>query len=289
MHTNHSKLKTGVGLRSPHLDQFLNSSPNSVSWVEVVAENYMEHEDHFQGVSIANLEQVRSHLPVILHGVSLSIASTDPIKASHMKRLKNLIDRIQPEWVSDHLCWTGVDGENLHDLLPLPFTREAIFHVVDRIKQVQDYLGQRILIENISSYLEFTESEMTEWEFLKEVAERSDCHILLDVNNVYVNSINHGFDAQDYLEALSQDRIQQIHIAGHVERNGVLIDTHSTNVRKEVWDLYRESVRLFGPIPAMIERDADIPEWEELEKEVEMISRITTEESHEAEKVAARI
>lgn len=289
MQPNDSKLKTGVGLRGPHLEHFLNSSPETVNWVEVVAENYMEHEDHFQGVSLNKLEKVRSHLPVILHGVSLSIGSTDPLKLSHLKRLKDLTNRIQPEWVSDHLCWTGVDGENLHDLLPLPNTEEALLHVVERIQQVQDFLGQRILMENVSSYLEFPDQEMSEWEFLKEVAVRSDCHILLDVNNVYVNSINHDFNPRHYLEALPQDRIQQIHIAGHIEKNGVLIDTHSTNVRQEVWDLYRESVRLFGPIPAMIERDADIPEWEELEDELQVISQIMDEESYEAKTTAARV
>lgn len=289
MQPNDSKLKTGVGLRAPHLEHFLNSSPDTVNWVEVVAENYMEHEDHFQGVSLNKLERVRSHLPVILHGVSLSIGSTDPLNPSHLKRLKDLTNRIQPEWVSDHLCWTGVDGENLHDLLPLPFTEEALLHVVERIQQVQDFLGQRILMENVSSYLEFPDQEMSEWEFLKEVAVRSDCQILLDVNNVYVNSINHDFNPRHYLEALPQDRIQQIHIAGHIEKNGVLIDTHSTSVRQEVWDLYRDSVRLFGPIPAMIERDADIPEWEELEDELQVISQIMDEETYEAKTTAARV
>jgi uncharacterized protein (UPF0276 family) len=273
--------KTGVGLRPAHISKFLTKPPRSVSWVEVISENYMSWENGFQGISIENLEKVRSHLPVMIHGVSLSLGSPGPASKSHLKRLKELIDRIQPDWISDHVCWTGIDGENLHDLLPLPYTEEAIHVVVDRINQTQDFLGRQILIENISSYIEFEHSEMKEWEFLSEIMKKSDCLSLLDVNNIYVSSVNHGFDPLKYISGIPLHRVRQIHLAGHTTQDGFLIDTHSTPVIEPVWDLFRKVISRTGPIHSMIERDADIPEWAVLEQEVVKISEILENYTHD--------
>jgi uncharacterized protein len=238
----------------------------------------MAREGHAPGRSAQLLEKVRARLPVVLHGVSLSIGSADSLDRGYLARLRELIHRIEPAWVSDHLCWTGVDGENLHDLMPLPYTHEALTHVVDRISAVQDTLGRRILIENVSSYVEFAHSEMQEWEFVREVLERADCGLLLDVNNIYVSSVNHGFDPVKYLRAIPANRVAQIHLAGHTRKDGYLIDTHDHPVCPEVWDLYRLAVREFGLVSAMIERDAEIPDWDTLDAEVRMIGRIRDEE-----------
>lgn len=267
-------LGVGVGLRPDHYDVFLQGKPDSVSWVEVISENYMDWRSRSSGRPVQTLERIRRDCPVVLHGVSLNLGSADPLDPAYLKSWKKLIERIQPAWVSDHLCWTGIDGENLHDLLPLPYTIETLQVVTDKIKQVQDFLGRRILVENPSSYVQFRQSEMSEWEFLHEMAERADCGILLDVNNVYVSSVNHGFDPMHYLRAIPSHRVGQIHLAGHIRHGNFLIDTHDQPVREEVWSLYQWTAENLGKISAMVERDDNIPEWAELEAEVSRISRI---------------
>ena len=259
----------GLGLRPDHYQALLDTSP-AVDWLEAITENYLEP----GGQPLHLLERIRERFELVLHGVSLSIGSVDPPDAHYLAQVKQLADRIQPAWISDHLCWTGVNGTNLHDLLPLPYTEEALRLVVDHVGRVQDALGRQILLENVSSYLEYRQSEMSEWEFLRAVAERADCAILLDVNNVYVSSVNHGFDPLDYLRALPSSRIRQIHLAGHSDNGNHLIDTHDQPICEEVWQLYGEAVQLFGAVPAMIERDDNIPPLAELVDELDMARRV---------------
>jgi uncharacterized protein (UPF0276 family) len=252
----------GVGLRREHFDRVL-SAPTRVDWFEVISENFMVG----GGRPLDVLTRVRRDYPVVLHGVSLSIGSTDPIDAGYLTRLKDLAARVEPAWVSDHLCWTGVGGRNAHDLLPLPYTEEALRHVAARIDRVQSSLGRRIAIENVSSYLTYTSSTMTEWDFLKAVAERADCGILLDVNNIFVSAFNHRFDPVAYIEAIPPERVWQIHLAGHSDHGTYLLDTHDHPVRDEVWDLYGRAIARFGPTATLIEWDGNIPEWDRLEAE----------------------
>jgi uncharacterized protein len=263
----------GVGLRPAHYSEFLDKPPSSVAWVEVVTENYMDWSDRPARRPRQLLEKVRGHLPVALHGVSLSIGSTDPLDRSYLERLRDLVEAIDPILVSDHLCWTGVDGVNLHDLLPLPFTRSTLQHVVERVQTVQDYLGRRIVLENVSSYVQFPSSEMSEWEFISEVAKKSDSGILLDINNIYVSGINHGFDPRKYIAAMPSERIAEIHLAGHRKIGDLLVDTHDESVCPEVWELYRYALTQVGSVSAMIERDKAIPEWPELEAEIQKLKR----------------
>jgi uncharacterized protein (UPF0276 family) len=208
------------------------------------------------------LEQVRRDHPVALHGVGLSIGSVDPLDRAYLKRLRALMDRIEPALVTDHLCWTAVGGRALYDLLPLPYTEEALAHVVARVRRVQDLLGRRILLENPSTYIQFQHSTLREWEFLAAVAEHADCGILLDVNNVYVSAYNHAFDPLTYIEAIPAERVGQIHLAGHTDMGGFLFDTHSAPVSPEVWRLYAHAVRRFGAVPTLVEWDAEIPSFE---------------------------
>jgi hypothetical protein len=224
------------------------------------------------------LERARALAPLVLHGVSLSVGSTDPLNAAYLQDLKALIRRFAPAWVSDHLCWGSIGGHYAHDLLPLPYTEEALAHVVERIRIVQDRLGQRILIENVSSYLTFSHSCMPEWEFLGAIAEHADCGILLDVNNVYVSAVNHGFDPEQYLRALPVDRIGQIHLAGHSDKGTHLLDTHDGAVITAVWNLYHLAVRLFGRVSTLIEWDDKIPEFEVVCVEAERARLIESEE-----------
>ena len=244
----------GLWLRPVHYEALL-AGPAPVDWLEIITENYLVA----GGRPLHWLDRIRERYPLVMHGVSLSIGGTDPLDFDYLRRVKALAARISPWWISDHLCWTAVDGVNLHDLMPLPYTEEALRHVVARIGQVQDFLGRRILIENPSSYVAYAESTLDEWEFLVALAEEADCEILLDVNNVYVSAHNHGFDALRYLDALPAARVRQIHLAGHSVQGGLLVDTHDAPVCAGVWALYAEAVARFGAVPAMIERDDDIP------------------------------
>jgi hypothetical protein len=232
-------------------------------WFEIVSENYFAE----GGVMRAQLEAVRASYRVVPHGVSLSIGGTDAIDADYLARLRSLVDRIDAPWCSDHLCWTGVGGIDVHDLLPMPYTRDALTHVAERVKRVQGELGIPFALENASSYMEYRESTMAEHEFLGELAERADCGILLDVNNVFVSAYNHGFDANRYIDAIPADRVVQMHVAGHTDKGSYLLDTHSDRVRAEVWQLYRRAVRRCGAVSTLVEWDENIPEWEVLVQE----------------------
>ncbi len=259
----------GLGLRTVHYEDILATRPR-VDWFEALSENYMVR----GGKPLYYLDRIRAEYPVVLHGVSLSIGSTDPLDLDYLKALKALADRIQPAWVSDHLCWTGFARKNIHDLLPLPYTSEAARHVASRIAQVQDFLRRPILIENVSSYVNFDQSEMTEWEFLAEISERTDCLLLLDVNNVFVSGFNHGFDPQEFIDALPAHRIQQIHLAGHSHCGTHIIDTHDAPVIDEVWNLYRYAIETLGPVATMIERDDHIPDLATLVSELDEARKI---------------
>jgi uncharacterized protein (UPF0276 family) len=260
----HPPLGFGLGLRPAHYEDVLDG-PSRVDWFEILSENYMVP----GGKPLHYLDRVRADYPLVMHGVSLSIGSTDPLNQDYLRALKQLADRVQPAWISDHLCWTGVAGKNMHDLLPLPYDQETLAHVVARVRQVQDFLGRRILVENVSSYLTYKRSDMTEWDFLREVCERADCLILLDVNNIYVSSVNHGFDPIEYLDAVPAERVQQFHLAGHRNLETHIIDTHDEPVVDPVWDLYAAALRCFGPVSTMIERDDNIPPLEELVAELD--------------------
>jgi uncharacterized protein (UPF0276 family) len=252
----------GIGLRSKHYARFLSERPD-VAWIEAISENFIG----VGGRPAAVLEKVRRDFPVVLHGVSLSIGSVDPLDEAHLAGLRELAGRIQPAYVSDHLCWGTHRGRYLHDLLPLPYTEEALAHVVQRVRQVQDALGRQILLENVSSYVGFRASTMPEWEFVAEIAERADCGVLLDVNNVYVSARNHDFDPREYLSKIPVDRVGQFHLAGHSDRGAYLFDTHDAPVADGVWDLYAFAVRRFGRVPTLIEWDEHVPELERLLEE----------------------
>ncbi len=278
------KLGFGLGLRPEHYSEVIKGRP-SISWFEVLSENYMID----GGRPLFFLEKIRANQPIVLHGVSLSIGSTDPLNQDYLARLKRLADRFEPAMISDHICWTGVNGQNLHDLMPLPYTEETIAHVVERVKRVQDVLKRRILLENVSSYLTYQHSEMEEWEFITEIATRADCGVLLDLNNIYVSAVNHGYDPERFLNGVPAHRIGQFHLAGHsardadchesgADRGPFLIDTHDQPVCDEVWDLYAKALHRFGHVNTMIERDANIPELKVLEAELARARAIA--ESH---------
>jgi uncharacterized protein (UPF0276 family) len=260
----HPPLGFGLGLRVDHYETILADNPD-VDWFEALTENYLVP----GGKPLDNLMRIRERYPMVLHGVSLSIGSTQPLDRDYLAQLKALAARVEPKWVSDHLCWTGIAGRNMHDLLPLPYTEEALANVVERVRTVQDILGRRILLENVSSYVSYRESQVSEWQFLREIAERADCLILLDVNNIYVSSVNHEFDPLEYLNAIPVDRVQQIHLAGHENHGDYLIDTHDHPVPDPVWELYGAALRRFGNVSTMIERDANIPPLEELCSELD--------------------
>lgn len=253
----------GLGLRAQHYSEILDSDP-PIDWFEIISENYMVP----GGKPLHMLERIRARYPVVMHGVSLSIASTASLDRDYLKALKHLAARIEPRWVSDHLCWTGVHGKNLHDLLPIPYTCEALHHVIDRVQAVQDYLGRAIALENVSTYVQFECSEMTEWEFLSELTKRTGCWLLFDVNNVYVSAYNHGYDPETYIAGIPEDRVVQFHIAGHSDMGTHIIDTHDHPVCPDVWALYETAVRRFGPVSTMIERDDNIPPLAELVEEI---------------------
>jgi uncharacterized protein len=255
--------QAGIGLRARHHDAILAERPR-VGWLEAHSENYFAD----GGAQIEYLERLRALYPLSLHGVGLSLGSTDPLDREHLARLKRLVDRCEPALVSEHLSFGSVGGRYANDLLPLPYTEEALRHMIDRVRQVQDYLGRRILIENVSSYLEYTCSQMRESDFLAALAFETDCGLLLDVNNVYVSARNHGFDARAYLAAIPRRAVAEIHLAGHsINRYGdreILIDTHSTHVCDAVWGLYDTAIARFGNVPTLIEWDTDLPELDVL-------------------------
>jgi uncharacterized protein (UPF0276 family) len=251
-------LGVGIGLRAAHYSEILSASePASlgVDFFEALSENYMET----GGRPLRALGEVGERFPLVLHGVSLNVGSADPLDGAYLDELASLAARTRPAWITDHLCWTGVGGRNLHDLLPLPYTEASLGYVAERVKRVQDRLGCRIALENVSSYFAYASDAMPEWEFLARVAEQADCGILLDVNNVFVSAHNHGFDARDYLAAIPPERVFQIHLAGHSEEGALLIDTHDHPVRAEVWDLFESAVRRIGPVSTLIEWDDHIP------------------------------
>jgi uncharacterized protein (UPF0276 family) len=262
----------GIGLRPTHYPR-LRDGTARVDWFEAISENYMVA----GGRPRAALERARSAAPVVLHGVSLSIGSTDPLDPAYLAALRDLIDRVEPAWVSDHLCWSGVGGHYAHDLFPLPYTEEALAHVVGRIAAVQERLGRQILIENVSSYLTYRHSTLSEWEFLAAVVERADCGLLLDVNNVHVTATNHGFSAEAYLDGLPVDRVGQIHLAGHTDLGAYLFDTHDGPVVEPVWDLYRRVLRRFGRVSTLVEWDDDIPDLEVVAAEAERARAVEAE------------
>ncbi len=259
----------GLGLRTDHYETILNTKP-AVDWFEVITENYLVPggKPHYY------LEKIREHYPIVMHGVSMSIGSSDPLDWTYLNEVKSLAHKTQPKWISDHLCWTGIHGKNTHDLLPLPYTEETIQHVVNRIIQIQDFLQQRILIENVSSYVSYKQSTLTEWDFLKEISNRADCLILLDINNIYVSSFNHEFKPETYLAALPKNRIQQIHLAGHSNMGDYIIDTHDHEIIDPVWDLYALALEKYGLVSTMIERDDNIPSLSTLMTELKRAKKI---------------
>jgi uncharacterized protein (UPF0276 family) len=259
----------GLGLRTEHYEAIVDESPD-VDWFEALTENYMVG----GGKPLHYLDRIRSRYPMVMHGVSLSIGGSDPLDRDYLKELKRLSERIEPAWISDHLCWTGLHGKNMHDLLPLPYTEEAISHVASRVRQVQDFLGRQILLENVSSYVSYTQSAISEWEFLAEIARRADCFILLDINNIYVSAFNHEFDPSEYLCGVPAERVYQLHLAGHSNQGNIIVDTHDHPVIDPVWALYAEAVRRFGLVSTMIERDDNIPPLAQLLSELEHARRI---------------
>ena len=255
-------LGIGLGLRTVHYAHILEERP-PVAWFEILSENYMQT----SGRPLDFLDAIAERYPVVMHGVSLSIGSTDPLDRDYLRELAALRDRCGARWVSDHLCWTGAAGRNTHDLLPLPYTEEALRHVIDRVRAVQDVLGAPLALENPSSYVEFAASTMPEWTFLAELAERADCALLLDVNNVFVSAANHGFDPATYLDAIPWDRVVQLHVSGHTDYGTHIVDTHIGPVIDPVWRLLGEAHRRAGGASVLLEWDAEIPSFEETHAE----------------------
>lgn len=250
-------LGIGIGLRVAHYENLINEKP-VVDWLEIISENYMAD----AGRPLAMLEQILERYKVVQHGVSLYLGSTDPLNQEYLKKLKKLTKLTKTPFLSDHLCWGSIDGTYSHDLLPIPYTFEAVLHTAGRIRAVQDYLELPLCIENVSSYAEFHASQMTEWQFLTEVSERADCGILLDVNNIYVSAHNHGFNPYDYLRNIPLYRVAQIHVAGHTQYEKYILDTHEGPVKDEVWELYGEAIKLIGVTNTLLEWDSNIPAFE---------------------------
>jgi len=267
-------LGIGVGLRAPHYATIFGSAdPPSVDWFEIISENFMVK----GGLPMHRLSRALERFRLVQHGVSLSIGGTDPLDWDYLGKLKALSRRTNTPWLSDHLCWTGTGGLDLHDLLPLPYTEAAIKHVAERARVVQDFLEVRLVLENVSSYLTYTASAMTEWEFLSRVVEEADCGLLLDVNNIYVSSYNHGFDPRDYVDAIPAHRVVQIHLAGHTNYGDYIIDTHSDRVIDPVWDLYRRAIMRTGPVSTLIEWDDNIPPFATLVAEADRARAVRDE------------
>lgn len=262
----------GLGLRTDHYLDVIEQHP-PVDWFEIITENYLVP----GGKPLYYLDKVKEQYPLVMHGVSMSLGSTAPLNLDYLQQVKALAKRIDAKWVSDHLCWTGVHGKNLHDLLPLPYTEETLNHVVGRIKQAQDILERRMLIENASTYVTFSSSTMTEWDFLTALLEAADCYILLDINNIYVSAFNHDFDAHEFINAIPVNRVQQIHLAGHTNNGDHIVDTHDHDVIDPVWDLYRFALKRFGAVSTMIERDDHIPPLQDLIQELATARQISQE------------
>lgn len=274
---NETQLNIGLGLRSLHYSHILESRPK-ISWFEALTENYMNlRSNENQLISsppLKVLERIREIYPIAFHGVSLSIGSIDPLNMNYLKNLKELIERIEPLWVSDHICWTGVNGENTHDLLPLPYTEETLSHLTNKIFTVQDFLKRPMVFENLSAYLTYKHSEMSEWEFIAELIKRTDCEIILDVNNVFVSSVNQKFNPLTYIEYIPASRIREIHLAGHTKLGEIFIDTHDSEVSAPVWKLYQQTIERIGKKPTLIEWDDKIPEFKMLEAEAQKALKI---------------
>lgn len=265
----YKNLGYGVGLRAQHYEYILENKPK-IDWFEIITENYIDsHKGYWQFLS-----DLRKDYPIVMHGVSLSIGSTDDFNLDYLNKIKKLAEHIKAPWVSDHLCYTGIGGVNTHDLLPVPYSKVMLEHIIGRIKKVQDILGRNIVLENPSSYLEFEESEMPEWEFMRQMAVKSDCGILLDVNNIFVSSFNHQFDAKKYIDEIPVEYICQIHLAGHTNKGNIIIDTHSDHVIDEVWQLYKYTIETKGKITTMVEWDEKIPDFPVLQKEIEKAKKI---------------
>ncbi|MGH9339778.1 MAG: MNIO family bufferin maturase [Acidobacteriota bacterium] len=265
-------LGLGVGLRTVHFDHILRNRPD-VDWFEIISENFMDSKGRPRYV----LSQLAEQYAIVMHGVSLSIGSTDPLNFTYLGKLKKLAHEIDACWISDHLCWTGVAGRNTHDLLPIPFHERSLKHVVERVRIVQDFLERSLVLENPSSYVTFQDSTMDEWEFITRVAEEADCGLLLDVNNVYVSSFNHDMDPVKFLASLPHERVVQFHLAGHSDYTTHLIDTHDNYVIDRVWELYRLAHRLTGGVSTMLEWDAKIPPFEVVHQEVLKAKRYAVE------------
>lgn len=256
-------LGSGLGLRTPHVAEILATRPN-IDWFEAISENFLGLKNTSPGRPLAQLLRVREHYPIVLHGVSMSIGGTDPLDREYFRRLKKLYATVEPAWASDHLCWTGVHGRNLHDLMPLPFDRRTLKHVATRVQRAQEWLGRPLVVENVSSYLTYTRSDMTEWDFLAELARTTGCGLLVDVNNIYVSSVNHAFDAEAFLAALPKQSVAQIHLAGHSDAGTHLVDTHDEPICDEVWTLYASALRRWGPVSTLVEWDSNYPPFADL-------------------------
>jgi uncharacterized protein (UPF0276 family) len=267
----------GLGLRSSHYQEIFETKPD-VPWFELLTDNYMAD----GGLPILRAEHIRQDYPVTLHGVGMSLGSTDPLNTDYLSRLKRLIERLEPSYVSDHIAWVSVEGKYTHDLLPLPYTEEALDVICRNIIQAQEFLGRRLLVENPSSYLTFTNDEMTEWEFIQSVARNTDCELLLDINNIYVSSQNHGFDPYHYLAQIPADKVKEIHLAGYEKKEHYLFDTHGYEVRPPVWDLYRAALERFGSVPTLIEWDTDVPDFQTLRAEASKADALMNQVTNKA-------
>ena len=265
----------GLGLRPEHYAEF-SERQTRVDWLEIISENYMVP----GGKPLAHLDRIRRDYEMVMHGVSLSIGSVDALDMDYLRDLKSLAGRVEPAWISDHLCFTGLDQHNLHDLLPMPYTEAALRHLVERVSRVQEFLGRQIALENVSSYVAFRGDEMPEWDFVAELARRADCLLLLDVNNVHVSAANHGFDPRRYIDAIPAARVRQIHLAGHEDRGDHLVDTHDRPVCQAVWDLYAYTAARIGMRPTMIERDDHIPPLAELLDELDQARMVASRAMH---------
>ena len=259
----------GIGLRPKHYESLL-ENPQQVDWLEIISENFMFD----SGPTLEKLDEFKEKFTIIPHGVSLSIGSSDPLNFDYLKKLKKLIERLDPPWFSDHLCWTSYKKQNLHNLMPLPYTPETANYVAERIKIVQDFIEKPLLIENVSSYVEFNQSTMPEWEFIGQISEKANCGLILDVNNVFVSAFNHQFDPLTYINAIPPERVIQYHIAGHSDHETYIVDTHDHDVREEVWTLFEKTVPRFGQVSVMIERDDNIPPLDEVLEELNIAKEI---------------